>query len=247
MTAIALYAAAFTLLGSVVAQGSECNQFAIDVATGPVPYQYPQGLEKASELLGTVPDQADVVLVGDSLMANWPADMARRQFRSQHVWNFAVGGSVTQNTLWQLGKLGATTLRPREVVVLVGTNNLTRDDMPACAIAAGIKAVAEAVHATWPTATTHVVGIPPRGPDFHFRDAARLAVNEEIRAWTKDRPYLRYFEVEASEMTCGQYERPVQAAATGLRPGPDCANYADDFGHFRRAGYAVLFSAMMRN
>jgi platelet-activating factor acetylhydrolase IB subunit beta/gamma len=231
------------LFGFCEAQAAECNRFAVEVATDPVPYQYPHGLEKAYALLHQPPAGADIILIGDSLIANWPADMARRQFRSGNVWNFAVGGSTSQNTLWQLGELKPDDLRPAQLVVLVGTNNLTRDDMPACAIAAGIEAVMTAAHDQWPGAQMHVMGIPPRGTDFHFRDSVRLAVNAELRAWAKGFSYLHYFEVDAAEITCGQYDRPLRTAAIGK--GLDCENYADDFGHFQRAGYDVIFKALM--
>ena len=246
MTRIFALTLLLALFGYGGAQSAECDPFAVAVATDPVPNQYPRGLEKAHTLLDHVPRMADVVLVGDSLVANWPEDMARRQFKSDRIWNFAVGGSVSQNTLWQLGKLKATGLEPAQVVVLVGTNNLTRDDMPACAIAAGIKAVVMAAHQKWPGAKLHVMGIPPRGMDFHFRDTVRLAINSEVEAWTKGFAYQHYFEVDASAVTCGQYDRPVQAVSAAARRLPTCANYADDFGHFKRAGYDVVFSAMMK-
>jgi platelet-activating factor acetylhydrolase IB subunit beta/gamma len=235
------------LLGLAVcgpAQAAECNRFAVEVATVPVPYQYPRGLEQADRLMANVPHEADLILVGDSLLANWPDDMARRQFGSDRIWNFAVGGSVTQNTLWQLGQLPPDGPKPAEVLMLVGTNNLTRDDMPACAIAAGIEAVAAAAHDRWPGAKIHLMGIPPRGADFRFRNDARLAVNENVRAWAAKRAYLDYFEVDASEITCGQYDRPLQVAATGADGASPCPNYADDFGHFKRPGYDVIFLAL---
>jgi lysophospholipase L1-like esterase len=241
-----VFAMVLALAGAAGVQAEECNRFAVEVATNPVPYQYPRGLEKAYDLLANLPSEADTILIGDSLVANWPADMARRQFQSEHVWNFAVGGSVTQNTLWQLQRLEHSAQHPARLMVLVGTNNLTREDMPACAIARGIKAVVTTAHAKWPTAKIDVMGIPPRGVDFRFRDAARLAVNADIKAWTRNLPYLHYFEVDASEISCGQYDRPVQVAAAGEHSLPTCANYADDFGHFKRAGYEVIFSAMAK-
>jgi lysophospholipase L1-like esterase len=225
-------------------EAGECNRFAIAVATDPVPYQYPAGLEKSAMLLQHAPAEADVVLIGDSLAANWPADMARRQFGTDKVWNFAVGGSVTQNTLWQIGKLQIGQMRPSTVVVVIGTNNLTREDMPACAVAAGIEAVVAAAHRKWPAAQIDVMGIPPRGTDFRFRNDARLAVNAELRDWAGTLPYLRYFEPDASKITCGLYDAKLHVASAKARQQPACANYADDFGHFRRPGYDVIFSAL---
>jgi hypothetical protein len=239
-----LIAALVALAGSAGARAEVCDRFAVEVATNPVPYQYPHGLSKAYALLGQVPDKADTILIGDSLVANWPRDMAARQFKSGPVWNFAVGGSVSQNTLWQLGKLKADSLKPARIVVLIGTNNLTHDYMPACAIAEGIKQVALSTHRKWPESTVQLIGIPPRGTNFHFRDDVRMDVNREIKAWSRDFSFLDYFEVNASEITCGQYDKPIVVATAVAQPVPGCANYADDFGHFKRAGYEVIFKAM---
>jgi lysophospholipase L1-like esterase len=223
-----------------------CDRFALSVTTDPVPYQYPHGLEKAYGLLDAVPKAPEVVLVGDSLAANWPHDMLERQFTNRRTWNFAVGGSTTQNTLWQLHKLTRPMDSVRDVVVVIGTNNLTYDYMPACAIAAGIRAVTSQSRTLWPKATIHVMGIPPRGTDFHFRDASRRAVNAEIAAWTKTGPGLHFFEPDPSGITCGQYDRQVKLASNDGKPARParCANYADDFGHFHRAGYEQIFKAL---
>lgn len=239
-----LLSALLALIGGAGARAEDCDRFAVEVATSPAPYQYPHGLKKAYSLLGSVPGSADTILIGDSLVANWPEDMAARQFKSGPVWNFAVGGSVSQNALWQLGRLKADGLKPARILVMIGTNNLTYDSMPACAIAAGIKAVATSAHQKWPESKVHVIGIPPRGTDFHFRDDVRLEVNREIKAWSHDFTFLDYFEVDASKMTCGQYDRPVKTASTTAVSVSRCENYADDFGHFKRAGYEVIYSAM---
>jgi len=236
------------LPGTVCVWAEECNRFAVQVATNPVPYQHPHGLERTAALLSKMPDQADTILVGDSLVEFWPQGMASKQFKSAHLWNIGVGGAQSQHILWQLAKFDVPVLKPNRVFVLIGTNNLTSAAMPACAVAAGVKAVVAAAHRKWPGAKLDVMGIPPRGSDFHFRDGDRLAVNAEIKAWSQPFSYLHYFEVDASEMTCGQYDAPLKVADASGKPGTGsrCANYADDFGHFKRDGYDVIFSTMMR-
>lgn len=232
-------------LGALSAGASECNRYAIRITTSPVIYQWTSALEKASNLLAAPPGQAETILLGDSLLAFWPRDLAESQFGEGSVWNFAVGGSRTQHILWQLEELGATNLRPREVVVLIGTNNLTDEKLPACAIVAGIQAVVGKTHKTWPAATVHVMGIPPRGSDFRFRDDARKAINDEIRRWIATLERTRYFEVNAMQMTCGRYgEAQSTLDLTPDKPKSRCENYADDFGHFKRPGYEVIYSAL---
>jgi platelet-activating factor acetylhydrolase IB subunit beta/gamma len=243
------FAALLVLLGCSAACADECSGFAVQVATDAVPYQYPRGLQRTAALLSKIPARADMILLGDSLVAFWPQEMAVNQFKTDNIWNIGVGGAEVQNVLWQLKQLAVPTLRPSRVFVLIGTNNLTHDYMPACAIAAGIKSVVTSVHQKWPEARIDVMGIPPRGMDFRFRDKDRLAINAEVEAWSRDLAHLHYFEVDADEMTCGQYDRPIEVADASATPvaGSRCANYADDFGHFKRGGYDVVFKTMMKD
>ena len=89
------------------------------------------------------------------------------------------------------------------------------------------------------------MGIPPRGSDFRFRDADRKAINTAVRDWTTPLPEVHYFEVVDMTMTCGQYAGVAVASAdASTLPKSRCENYADDFGHFRRPGYDVIYSAL---
>jgi len=235
----------FILLGTAAAKAEQCNRFAVEITTTPVLYQWTSALEKATHLLDAPPAQADTVLLGDSLLAFWPKDLANQQFGDGKAWNFAVGGSRTQHILWQLSKLTDTSLAPREVIVLIGTNNLSDEKLPACAIVEGIKTVVSKAREKWPGATIHVMGIPPRGSDFHFRDKDRKTINASVRDWLASRPGTHYFEVDEMVMTCGQYGGvAVASAEASALPGSRCENYADDFGHFRRPGYGVIYSAL---
>lgn len=222
------------------ADDKTCDPYAVRVATDAVPYQWPHGLKRADDLIANPPGRADIVLIGDSLLANWPADQIRRQFGERMVWNAAIGGAMTQHALWLLTRLRGSAPKADRVILLVGTNNLTYDYMPPCAIAAGIQAVAEKALAIWPKARLDLVAVPPRGADFHFRDADRKALNAELAAWAAGRDRMRYIEIDALKLTCGG-DRTTSAEAR-----PACGNYADDYGHFRRAGYEVIFSALAR-
>jgi lysophospholipase L1-like esterase len=237
------------VLGAATAEAAakapDCNRYAVDITTTPVLYQWTSALEKASLLLDAPPRQADTILLGDSLLAFWPKDLAAQQFGQDKVWNFAVGGSRTQHILWQLDRLDKTVLHPHEVVVLIGTNNLSDEKLPACAIVEGIKAVVNRTRDEWVDAAIHVMGIPPRGSDFHFRDKDRKTINAAVRDWLADRRATHYFEIDDMAMTCGQYAGVAVASAdVTTLSGSRCENYADDFGHFRRPGYDVIYSAL---
>ena len=71
------------------------------------------------------------------------------------------------------------------------------------------------------------------------------AINASVRDWLASRPGTHYFEVDEMVMTCGQYGGvAVASAEASALPGSRCENYADDFGHFRRPGYGVIYSAL---
>lgn len=234
------------LLGAATANAAECSRHAVEITTTPVLYQWTSALEKASRLIEAPPRQAETILLGDSLLAFWPRDLAEEQFGRGRVWNFAVGGSRTQHILWQLDQLGDRGPQPREVVVLIGTNNLSDEKLPACAIVEGIEAVAIRSREKWPDATIRLMAIPPRGSDFHFRDGDRRAINRTVRDWASSQPAMRFFEVDDMTLTCGFYAGVTVANADpAALPGKSrCANYADDFGHFRRPGYNHIYSAL---
>ena len=234
------------LFGTATAHAAECSRYAVEITTTPVLYQWTSALEKASLLLDAPPKRADTILLGDSLLAFWPRDLAEEQFGSGRVWNFAVGGSRTQHILWQLDQLDDSKLQPREIVVLIGTNNLSDEKLPACAIVAGIEAVATRAREKWPDAAIRLMGIPPRGADFHFRDVDRRAINAAVRDWSTTQTAMQYFAVDDMAMTCGFYAGVTVASADAdALPGKSrCENYADDFGHFRRPGYNVIYSAL---
>lgn len=238
--ALAGLALACLSINAASAAEKACDSYAVRVATDAVPYQWPHGLKRADQLIAQPPPRADIVLFGDSLLANWPEDQIRRQFGERVVWNAAIGGAMTQHALWLLNRLDGRAPKADRLILLVGTNNLTHDYMPPCAIAAGIEAVAEKALAIWPKARLDLVAVPPRGPDFRFRDADRKALNAELAAWTAGRSRLRYIEIDALKLTCGG------GRTTSAEARPSCGNYADDHGHFRRAGYEVIFSALSR-
>ena len=159
----------FILLGTATARAEQCNRFAVEITTTPVLYQWTSVLEKATLLLAAPPEQADTILLGDSLLAFWPKDLAAQQFGQGRVWNFGVGGSRTQHILWQLGKFaGQPSLKPREVILLIGTNNLY-DNYNAGTdeeIAAGIEAVVDRIHAKLPHTPIVLLAILPRQNDY---------------------------------------------------------------------------------
>lgn len=107
---------------------------------------------------------AELLFVGDSITQGWAgAGVAEwtRYFVPLGAVNFGIGGDTTQNLLWRLdhGDVGA--LRPRLVVVLIGINNLGRENATPEAAVRGIRAVVAKLWGAFPETRILLQGIFP--------------------------------------------------------------------------------------
>lgn len=144
--------------------------------TLPSPPTQASTLKRLRALAAAVPEAADLVLLGDSLAAGWPAaDLPS----DRSVFNFGLPGERMQNTLWRLETVQTAHLRPRNVVLLLGTNNLGDGDAPE-AIAAGLGAVVAAISRVWSGPHILLLTIPRRGELPGFREADRLSLNQTL-------------------------------------------------------------------
>lgn len=119
----------------------------------------------------------DVILLGDSIVQQWPQASAEQAFPGQRVLNAGVVGDGAAQLLHrlqsrrteatvgdrrvQIGVSGWERQSPRQVAILIGTNDLRRGTP--CDVVAGILAVVRQVHALYPQARIQVVSILPRG------------------------------------------------------------------------------------
>ena len=107
--------------------------------------------------------EAELVFLGDSIteMTRW-SESWKQTFGGFRYVNFGIGGDRTQNVLWRLehGEIGA--LKPKLVVLLIGTNNLwtTPDDVGD--VTRGVSAVVAKLRTGFPKAKVLVLGIFPR-------------------------------------------------------------------------------------
>jgi lysophospholipase L1-like esterase len=130
----------------------------------------------------------DILLLGDSITHFWggePSDARARgpvsyqkYFGAYKVTNIAYGWDRTENVLWRLRHGEVDGIRPRVVMVMIGTNNMNINTTEE--IAAGVTAICEELHLRLPQAKILLIGIFPRGGK---ADASRdkiAAVNMEL-------------------------------------------------------------------
>jgi lysophospholipase L1-like esterase len=115
-------------------------------------------------------DPADypLVFLGDSLTARWPRPIWNELFAPYGALNLGIGGDRTEELLWRLGHGnwgdGPDRLRPRLIVLMIGTNNLTAG-RPARDIARGVGAILDFVRRTSPSSQVLLLKILPRRGD----------------------------------------------------------------------------------
>ncbi|WP_051228690.1 GDSL-type esterase/lipase family protein [Pleomorphomonas oryzae] len=234
------FAVAVALLVGLVGAGegraeqASCDPLAIDLTLTPQRTPNYPSLKETLSVQAARPARADVVMLGDSLLAGWSTDLPAA-FPATAIYDFAVGGDRVPNVLWRLEKTDLSHLRPEAAVLLIGTNDLA-GGTPACAVTIGIENIVGRLRSLWPEARIFVLTIPPRGADFHVLDAGRLEVNRGIGALADRIDGVHAVSIDDDAFTCGQYGKRPSADGQRL----SCDNYVEDNLHFSTKGYVEL-------
>ena len=107
--------------------------------------------------------QAELVFLGDSITQNWHnnRDIWEKYFGAYRPANFGIGWDRTQGALCASGNGEMDVIKPKVVVLLIGTNNIASD--PPEGIARGIKRIIETIREKSPATKVLLLGILPRG------------------------------------------------------------------------------------
>lgn len=139
-------------------------------------YDWYQRHEQVQELIKRKP--VDLVFMGDSIThmfgglppspAHRGSNVWERYYGKRNVVNLGFGWDRTQNVLWRLDNGEFEGLKPKAVVLLIGTNNRTgtqnaRQNSPA-EIAEGIEAVCKKIHAKSAATQIVLLSVLPRSP-----------------------------------------------------------------------------------
>ncbi|WP_206667887.1 GDSL-type esterase/lipase family protein [Sphingomonas glacialis] len=187
-----------------------------------------------------------IVLIGDSITHFWagPPVAARRNgprawqrlFGASPVLNLGFGWDRTQNVLWRLRQGELRGLAPHEVILNIGTNNLTgtehaRASTPA-EVVEGIAAIVAEVRRETPGSRITLMAIFPRGA--LPTDALRAPIAETNRLLAErfaHDPSLRYLDIGA------RFLKPDGTLRDGVML---------DGTHPSEAGYTIWADALAR-
>ena len=109
----------------------------------------------------------DVIFYGDSITMGWK-DRWERILAPLKVVNYGIGGDATRQLLWRIGHGEVDGLKPKLVVLGIGTNNLYGDKNAGsdAEIAKGIEAVVKLLREKLPDTKILLVALLPRQNDY---------------------------------------------------------------------------------
>lgn len=137
--------------------------------------------------------EPEVLFVGDSMVQLMQQyDIWRDLFSPLHALNFGIGGDTTCNVLWRLQNGELENIRPKAVVLWVGTNNY---EHTAEQVAGGVRAIAQLLTSSLPKAKIVVLSLLPRGEYPNPLREKNAAVNGYLRSWLPRIPQAQFLDV----------------------------------------------------
>jgi lysophospholipase L1-like esterase len=114
----------------------------------------------------------DILFMGDSITDFWRnrgSNVWNKYYAPRHAANFGISGDRTQHVLWRMDHGELDGIKPRVVVLMIGTNNTgkerdnktPRNTVPETI--AGVQAVVADIRARLPDSEILLLGIFPRG------------------------------------------------------------------------------------
>ncbi|MBX6314965.1 MAG: GDSL family lipase [Isosphaeraceae bacterium] len=152
---------------SIRAKGGTATQPA--AREGPALQLHERFLKQAQE--GNI----DLLFLGDSITQGWNNnEVWQRYYAPRHAANFGIGGDRTQHVLWRLDHGEVDGIKPKVVVLLIGTNNIGHGVNTVDETIIGIEAVVETLRAKLPDSKILLLGVFPRAAS-REKDATEAA------------------------------------------------------------------------
>jgi lysophospholipase L1-like esterase len=192
------------LLGSIATL-----QLAANTATEPAPRD--EKWIKRHEGFVEIAKQGgvDVLFLGDSITDFWRNDDPKRggkkiwdaNFAPLHAANFGISADRTQHVLWRLEHGELEGIKPKVVVLMIGTNNTgleadkkTPRNSPEETIE-GVTAVVKTLRAKLPTTKILLLAIFPRGEKPDYPQRLQIATINQAIAKLDDGKMVRFLDI----------------------------------------------------
>ena len=106
---------------------------------------------------------ADLLFLGDSITDGWRGQASFAKFAPYNPADFGISGDRTEHVLWRITHGELEGIKPKVVVIMIGTNNVGHfgDEKPEWA-AAGVKKIIDTVQEKLPEAKILLLAVFPR-------------------------------------------------------------------------------------
>jgi len=131
-------------------------------------------MPRHEEKLALKSTNPELVFIGDSITHNWEKDGAAvfaEEYAKYRTLDLGFGGDHTENVLWRLQHGEIDGLKPKLIVVMIGTNNTGDRQEDPVTTAEGIHAILDEIRTRTPAARVLLLAVFPRDekPDSRLR------------------------------------------------------------------------------
>ncbi|WP_345530887.1 GDSL-type esterase/lipase family protein [Viridibacterium curvum] len=178
----------------------------------------------------------DLLFLGDSITEGWGKAPAvwQQHYGSLRAANFGIGGDRVEHVLWRLDNGELDRIRPRVIVLMIGTNNSASQRGED--IAAGVRDIVATLHAKSPVSRVLLLGIFPRGP----RKNADGSPDDAVRRMEA----IRTANASLAKLDDGQRVRYLDIGERFLVDGRIPSDVMPDQLHPAVKGYEIWAAAM---
>ena len=173
----------------------------------------------------------DILFLGDSITDMWRnkgVNVWNKCYAPRHAANFGIGGDKTQHVLWRIEHGELDGIKPKVVVLMIGTNNSHAD--PAADIAKAIKMIIDDIRARLPETKILLLAIFPRNkPTDMPEKIEKIHQVNELIAQYADGKKVKFLDIG-----------PKLVGTDGKVP----ADIMADFLHPTEKGYQIWADAM---
>ncbi|MEN3110360.1 GDSL-type esterase/lipase family protein [Uliginosibacterium paludis] len=176
-----------------------------------------------------------LLFIGDSITEGWArhaADIWSERYAAFQAANFGIGGDRIDHVLWRLDNGELETIRPRVIVLMIGTNDSA--SRSGSQIAAGVRQILSLIRSRQPQARILLLAILPRGPR---PGAARDDSAQRMQA-------IREANAELARLDDGDQTRFLDLGGRFLQDGRIPPELMPDQLHPSRKGYQIWAEAM---
>jgi lysophospholipase L1-like esterase len=176
------------------------NAVASNTATNPVPLGARWIARHENFVAQAKQGGIDILFMGDSITDFWRgrgSNVWNKYYAPQHAANFGISGDRTQHVLWRIDNGELDGIKPKVVVLMIGTNNTKQNNRivnTTAEIIQGVTAIVNDIRAKLPDSKILLLGIFPRG-NLDDPQRAQVAVVNTVLAKLDDGAMVRFLDI----------------------------------------------------